>query len=233
MILRMFRSSQYCIDIIQCQLVGDLGMRTRPLCIHLPHGHNLFGREICSQIDVKSSQFQFWGSKESFSVFRLLIVSALCVLSPKAIWNMYVSNIFPLHFIMGHSQVLLNLNFRSLTFMASHLTIVNFIRRDFKLLNSVIKTFIIMFITFDWYFIFLSDAIEASANRGKSGNADEQSLTCEDRNLEPSLVEMLDGVIMLYHIAVHKQLSKVRSPVVSKFHKIRSWISYQNRWNIN
>lgn len=135
---------------------------------------------------------------------------------------MYVSNIFPLHFIMGHSQVLLNLNFRSLTFMASHLTIVNFIRRDFKLLNSVVKTFIIMFITFDWYFIFLSDAIEASANRGKSGNADEQSLTCEDRNLEPSLVEMLDGVIMLYHIAVHKQLSKVRSQGVSKFHKIRS-----------
>lgn len=55
------------------------------------------------------------------------------------------------------------------------------------------------------------DAIETSANRVKSGEADEQSLTCEDRNLEPSLVEMLDGVIMLYHIAVHKQLSKVRA----------------------
>ena len=35
-------------------------------------------------------------------------------------------------------------------------------------------------------------------------------MTCEDRNLDPSLVEMLDDVIMLYHIAVHKQLSKVR-----------------------
>ena len=57
----------------------------------------------------------------------------------------------------------------------------------------------------------MSDAIEASANRGKSDKADEQSLSCEDRNLETSLVEMLDGVIMLYHIAVHKQLSKVRS----------------------
>ena len=31
----------------------------------------------------------------------------------------------------------------------------------------------------------------------------------EDRNLDPSLVEMLDDVILLYHIAVHKQLSKV------------------------
>ena len=81
----------------------------------------------------------------------------------------------------------------------------------------------IVSITFNWQFILLLDAIETSANRVKSGEADEQSLTCEDRNLEPSLVEMLDGVIMLYHIAVHKQLSKVRSWVrVSKFHQIRS-----------
>jgi len=48
-------------------------------------------------------------------------------------------------------------------------------------------------------------------------------LTCEDRNLEPSLVEMLDGVIMLYHIAVHKQLSKVYSWfLVSKVNGIES-----------
>ena len=49
------------------------------------------------------------------------------------------------------------------------------------------------------------DAIAESANRGETGEAD------EDRNLDPSLVEMLDDVIMLYHIAVHKQLSKVRT----------------------
>ncbi|KAJ7379398.1 hypothetical protein OS493_016635, partial [Desmophyllum pertusum] len=55
------------------------------------------------------------------------------------------------------------------------------------------------------------DVIEESANRGESGEGDEPFMTCEDRNLDPSLVEMLDGVIMLYHIAVHKQLSKVRA----------------------
>ena len=59
--------------------------------------------------------------------------------------------------------------------------------------------------------LFLSlflEAIEESANRGETGDAD---VSCEDRNLDPSLVEMLDGVVMLYHIAVHKQLSKVRT----------------------
>ena len=55
-----------------------------------------------------------------------------------------------------------------------------------------------------------SVAIEESANRGESGEPEESSMTYEDRNLDPSLVEMLDDVIMLYHIAVHKQLSKVR-----------------------
>ena len=56
-----------------------------------------------------------------------------------------------------------------------------------------------------------SGAIEESANRGESGETEEPSMSCEDRNLDPSLVEMLDDVIMLYHIAVHKQLSKVRA----------------------
>ncbi|RMX52910.1 hypothetical protein pdam_00010966 [Pocillopora damicornis] len=55
------------------------------------------------------------------------------------------------------------------------------------------------------------DAIEKSANKEESSEGDESPISCEDRNLEPSLVEMLDGVIMLYHIAVHKQLSKVRA----------------------
>ncbi|XP_058956271.2 E3 ubiquitin-protein ligase RNF123 [Pocillopora verrucosa] len=55
------------------------------------------------------------------------------------------------------------------------------------------------------------DAIEKSANKEEPSEGDESSISCEDRNLEPSLVEMLDGVIMLYHIAVHKQLSKVRA----------------------
>ena len=57
--------------------------------------------------------------------------------------------------------------------------------------------------------ICFSDAIEKSANKEESSEGDESPISCEDRNLEPSLVEMLDGVIMLYHIAVHKQLSKV------------------------
>lgn len=142
MILRMFRSSQYCIDIIQCHGLWVTWEWEPDLCVYTCHAVIIIWERSCSQIKVKSSQFQFWGSKESF-VFLLLIVSALYVLSPKAIWNMYVSNMFPLHFIMGHSKLLLNPNFRSLTFMASHLTILNFIRRDFKLLNSVVKTFII------------------------------------------------------------------------------------------
>ena len=58
-------------------------------------------------------------------------------------------------------------------------------------------------VEFYLFFGFL-DAIEESANRA---DTDE---TVEDRNLDTSLVEMLDDVIMLYHIAVHKQLSKVR-----------------------
>lgn len=57
--------------------------------------------------------------------------------------------------------------------------------------------------------ICFTDAIEKSANKEESSEGDESPISCEDRNLEPSLVEMLDGVIMLYHIAVHKQLSKV------------------------
>ena len=58
-----------------------------------------------------------------------------------------------------------------------------------------------------FYPLFL-EAIEESANRGETEDVD---ASCEDRNLDPSLVEMLDGFVMLYHIAVHKQLSKVRA----------------------
>ncbi|XP_029185488.2 E3 ubiquitin-protein ligase RNF123-like [Acropora millepora] len=56
-----------------------------------------------------------------------------------------------------------------------------------------------------------SEAISESANREESGEASDPSMANEDRNLDLSLVEMLDDVIMLYHIAVHKQLSKVRA----------------------
>lgn len=56
-----------------------------------------------------------------------------------------------------------------------------------------------------------SEAIEESANREESGETSDPSMVNEDRNLDPSLVEMLDDVILLYHIAVHKQLSKVRA----------------------
>ncbi|XP_015778182.1 PREDICTED: E3 ubiquitin-protein ligase RNF123-like [Acropora digitifera] len=55
------------------------------------------------------------------------------------------------------------------------------------------------------------EAISESANREESGEASDPSMANEDRNLDLSLVEMLDDVIMLYHIAVHKQLSKVRA----------------------
>ncbi|XP_048584294.1 E3 ubiquitin-protein ligase RNF123 isoform X2 [Nematostella vectensis] len=48
-------------------------------------------------------------------------------------------------------------------------------------------------------------------SKRKTASTSSDSVAAQDMSVDLSLVRMLDDVIMLYHIAVHKQLSKVRA----------------------
>jgi hypothetical protein len=52
-------------------------------------------------------------------------------------------------------------------------------------------------------------AIKEELNKQKSAAFGNDTMAEQDWQLDISLVRMLDDVITLYHIAVHKQLSKV------------------------
>ena len=58
-------------------------------------------------------------------------------------------------------------------------------------------------------FFSLTDAIKEAGTKADSKQPRDEYRPKNEASHDPLLVEMLDGIYMLYHIAVHKQFSKV------------------------